>query len=364
MFFNKQLNIEGKGAKIGLIRFSSLGDVILTFPLIAAIHRKLPGSQIYFITKECYAPLFENNSLINDVLVLPEKKDNQGSPLKELKNAIRNEHFDLLIDLHSNIRSRILCFFGSADRILRYKKGSLQRRLLAWTGLLLSQAKRVSERYFEPLKGLDIGYENEPPKLPLSETEMKESHQSLNSFLSKSQGVLIGLGPGARHTTKMWPVDRFSKLVELIKTSLPSLRGILIFGDQSEKLLGETLFDQHPDVVVNLTGKLALRETAAYMSHCDITVTNDTGLMHLSTAVNTPVVAIFGPTTREFGFFPMGQNNMIVEKDLICRPCTIHGSSRCPIATFECMTSIGPDDVLSSMSELLELKQARTKVLY
>jgi heptosyltransferase-2 len=171
----------------------------------------------------------------------------------------------------------------------------------------------------------------------------------------------IGLCPSARHATKIWLQGRFAETaVELARRASCN---IILFGSGDEidrcSAIEELIRKQESSVsVYNMAGKISLLETAAAMDFCRVVISNDSGLMHLAAARKRPVVAIFGSTVRELGFFPFGTRNTVVENmNVECRPCSHIGRAACPKGHFRCMQDIQSTQVIEAASQLLEVEQ-------
>jgi heptosyltransferase-2 len=168
---------------------------------------------------------------------------------------------------------------------------------------------------------------------------------------------VLGICPTSRHITKMWPAERFAGVASAIGAGhgLP----VVIFGAESERdqcaAIGQAICRERPNLpVATLAGSLSLTGTAAAMDSCALILTNDSGLMHLASARKRKVLALFGPTVRQFGFFPFGTDSRVIEEDrLSCRPCNSIGGPVCPEGHFRCMLDIAVDRVAGAAAELL-----------
>jgi ADP-heptose:LPS heptosyltransferase len=315
-------------SKILVIRFSSLGDILLTTPVVRALRKKYPTAQIDFILKRQFADTYLHNPNINRKIVF--EKDFSTGLNRELKAA----SYDLVIDLQNNWRSRSLTK-GISSNLVRFKKPTLKKLLLVWLKLnLLREKKSIVNHYAETAnvvldgKGLEL-------YLPHGMKPRVKGHKRF-----------IGFCPGAKHFTKRWPSEYYIQLGNEL-TSLGYQ--IVLFGGTSEKILcGEIAFQIHDSI--NLQDNDNLLQIASDMKQCDLIITNDSGLMHVASAVNVPVVAIFGSTVKEFGFAPYGVKNSILENIFLsCRPCSHIGRSNCPKKHFRCMKEVTPQGVLQNI---------------
>ena len=128
----------------------------------------------------------------------------------------------------------------------------------------------------------------------------------------------------------------------------------MIFGGKNDSSEVEAVVNSMNKKAINLAGRLSLKQLTAFIKRCQVFVTNDSGPMHIAVAGKVPVIAIFGPTTKELGFYPYGEGNVVIEKDLACRPCGLHGGNKCPLGTFTCMKLITVDEVFNAVKEKLK----------
>jgi heptosyltransferase-2 len=326
--------------KILFIRFSSLGDILLTFPFISAIKKKYPNSKIFFVTKSEYASLFSLNRDIDSLLLFDKENDS----LWKLSETIRNEKFDYIFDLHNNLRSNLVLLFN-ASKNNKLKKYSFRKWLLVKTKInYLKNLPLIRERYSDTSKKFNL----------IDSFELKEFINNYTISIDKvhvnnvkdklpflrNYEKILGLCPSARHKTKILSEN---KLINIGKQLLDNNKvAILIFGDQNESEYCERLRNSlSVSHAYNIAGKTSIIETATILSLCNIVIANDTGLMHLTNLLHIPLIAIFGSTVKEFGFYPTGKNSFVVENvDLKCRPCSHIGLSICPNKHFKCMNDI------------------------
>jgi len=271
-----------------------------------------------------------------------------------MRREVRGRGYDRIIDIHDSLRSRYLS--ANAGPVVRVNKRKLARLLLVKTKLnvygRLGGAPGVAERYLETVEDLDIRDDGKG----LEVFPGPDHAERAAAALAGVSGAVIALAPGARHWNKMWPQERFVEAsVQLVRRLRAS---VLLFGSAAD-LERSGWIEQRiraaaaGAVVVNLSGRLSLLETAAAMDRASVVVTNDSGLMHLAAARKRPVVALFGPTVRELGFFPVGTRAEVLEvEDLRCRPCTHIGLSFCPKDHFRCMLDIPASRVVESATRL------------
>lgn len=326
-----------KNSKILIIRFSSLGDVILTTPVLRALKRSYPNSKIDFVVREEYSDVLRHNTDVSKLFILKRSREN------ELVSELRDSSYDVLIDLQNNIRSRILRNKIRYDRIYRYRKPSLKKLVLVKFKVnLLKEQKSIPQRYAEAVPGLML--DDEGPDLYLP--------GSVKPVIDRNN-ITIGLCPGSKHFTKMWPEEYF---IQLGKMLVENKFRVAIFGGKDDKIVCDNIA-RAIGSAKNFCNDNDLYQTAVDMKMCASVVTNDSGLMHIASAMKVPVIAIFGSTVREFGFSPYNVSNVVLENNLItCRPCTHIGREQCPKDHFKCMMEIKPLDVFKKVQEFIEKK--------
>ncbi len=340
--------------KILLIRFSSMGDIVLASPLIRMLRTTFPTAQIDFMVKREYAELLKCNPHLSSVIDL---RSDDRSELAALRERVREEHYDLILDIHDSIRSKYVRAFSGARTVRVVDKRRLRRFLLVrFKKNLYRRAVPVAERYLETVRRFGVrddgaGLEQHVPP------EILESVAALmGKFRLERYGTVVGIAPMAKHFTKRWPQDRFVEFG--IRHAKEAGAKIFVFGSREEADACGDIAQMinagtASGAAESLAGRLTLIETAAVLDYCSLVVSNDTGLMHLAAARKRKVAAIFGSTVREFGFFPYRTQNVVLERPgLPCRPCSHIGLPECPKGHFRCMKDIGVDEVLSAARSL------------
>ncbi len=326
-----------KTNKILIIRLSSLGDILLTTPFIRAIKTQFPHIRIDMLIREEYADVIKLNPYL-DKKHLYKKDDKSYSILIE---ELRNNNYDLVIDLQNNFRSKKVVT-SLKTKSVKFDKRSFDKFLLVnFKVNKLREAPQISIRYSNTIQNLKL----DDKGLDLF------TDKSANTVLS-GKNNLIGFCPGARHFTKRWPKEYF---VELGNKLTQNGYTIVLFGGKIDKDICAELVDKISGAI-NLSNNDELLQTAADMKLCKAIVCNDSGLMHTASATGTKVIAIFGSTVKEFGFAPYNCSNLILENNsLTCRPCSHIGRSNCPKKHFNCMKSIKPEFVFEKLKSLLTL---------
>ncbi len=308
--------------KILIVRFSSFGDIVLTFPLINLIKKKFPGSQITFLAKSKYRSLLEINQKIDEIITLP-----QDSPLATFRGELKRNSYDIVLDLQNNVKSRIVT--SGLNNLSRFKKHNFEKYLLVRFKInLLKETPPVYKRYIETLGSF----------VTLSKIDKEFSNSALTqiAFDTPVNNYFI-LAPSSRHFTKTYPKEKFVEYVNLNPD-----KNFILVGDNSDTdhFICNYITDQS-DNVFNLCGVLTYPELVYLINESNGVISNDSGMMHFAEAAGKPVTAIFGSTVKEFGFFPQLHNSNVIENsELSCRPCSHIGLNKCPKGHFKCMLDL------------------------
>jgi ADP-heptose:LPS heptosyltransferase len=308
--------------KVLIIRFSSIGDIVLTTPVIRCLKEQL-GAEIHFYTKPTFASIVESNPYISKVHKLPDAK----TPfLKTLKD----ENFDYIIDLHNNFRTHLLKLYLG--------KPSFSYDKLNWAKYLLVNFKinkmpnlHIVDRYINAAKPLGIKNDQKGLDYFIPQKDEVAIH-TLPSIVSSGYTALV---VGASYSTKRLPLH---KLIELVKTIHEP---ILVLGGKEDSEVGNILKDQFPEKIFNGAGKFNLNQSASLVKQAKRVYSHDTGLMHIAAAFKKDILSIWGNTVPEFGMYPYQTSFSIIEnQNLSCRPCSKIGYNKCPKGHFKCMNDL------------------------
>ena len=346
----RDLNVDDPS--ILVVRFSSIGDVLLTTPVLRAIRQRWPGARISFLTRQRFAPLLQQNPHVDELITLEE-----GAGLSELVSlgrSLASRKWHLLADFHSSLRSRVIRRLIPADFTAVYAKSHLKRSLLIYTRLDFygPEPPAVPQRYAACLAPFGVSLDQGPCELHLEEADRSPAQRQIAERWPDSTGILA-VAPGSAWQTKRWPAERFAHSAAEL-AGKHGLKVILLGSEKDLEACGQVEKNLGPENCLNLAGRLSLRGSAAAVEKSGILLTNDTGLMHIATAVGTPVVAVFGCTTRHLGYFPYRAGKAkVIETSLFCRPCTHNGRKRCPLGHFRCMGDIGVERIVEAAEGLL-----------
>ncbi|PID61122.1 MAG: hypothetical protein CR986_03190 [Ignavibacteriae bacterium] len=320
--------------KILIIRLSSLGDILLTTPVIRSLKKILPNASIDFLVRKEFKDVVKHNIYLNNLFILERNYKNS-----KLKNKINNEKYDLIIDLQNNIRTNRL--ISKAHKIVKYKKSHVKKFFLV----------KFKLNNFKEIKSIPELYAQAVPNFKLD-------NEGLELFLPKNitakikyEDNVIGFCPGSKHKTKMWLKEYF---IELGKMLAAKGYKIALFGGKDDKEICKSISDRIVNSI-DLSNDNNLYDLAVNMKNCRTVICNDSGLMHTALSVKTPIIAIFGSTVKEFGFFPYKGKSLILENNsLNCRPCSHIGLSECPKTHFKCMKEIKPNYVFNETLKFID----------
>ncbi len=329
-----------------IIRLSSLGDVVLTTPVLAALKAAWPNAHITFLTKGAFAPVFTRHPFIDEIVGFEERG------LWGWAGEIRRRKFDLVIDLHDTVRSRVWSLLAGAPSRVRYDKRAADRRRLVWTKRVSPRLSgSVVDRYLETLAELGIPSGDRIPKLYLGADErLSEPLEKRLGPMPAGDPRFVAIAPGALHATKQWPAERFAAAADRLAEGRP----VVVLGTRADARAAEEVLKTLTSPAQSFVGQTSLRDMMLILRRCALLLTNDSGAMHVAAALGVPTVALFGPTVKAFGFFPLGAQTAVVEDSgLDCRPCSVHGTKKCPRGHFQCMKNVTVDQVVVAAQALL-----------
>ncbi len=319
--------------KILIIRLSSLGDILLTTPLIRSIKKNITDSEIDFVLRENYEDLIRLNPNVRKIYNYNEA----GYIVQDIVNSIISEKYDLIIDLQNNFRSRWISRVSKVP-VVKFNKHHFDKFLLV----------NFKINNLKDLPPVPVRYANTVKNLVLDDEGLELTTDKIPDKRLQSGSNWIGLCPGAKHFTKRWPVENFISLAKLLNENGFQ---VVLFGGILD--LETCLQIENETGALNLCNENDILQTAADMKLCKAIYTNDSGLMHTATAVKVPVIAIFGSTVKEFGFFPYKAKSIAIENvGLSCRPCTHIGRANCPKKHFKCMIEITPKLAFEKLNKL------------
>lgn len=315
------------GPRVLVVRFSSLGDVILTTPLLRAIRRRHPAADITFVVRARYADVLAGNPAVTSIVAVEPRERVTG-----LARRLASIEYDARLDLQDSVRSRRLRrALGGLWGVAHRRRAA--RLLLIWLGVDTYGAYvPMAERYFTAAGALKVRPDGDPPEVfPSGEDEARAAELV--------PGDCVALAPGASWASKRWPARHWRTLADRLVAR--GLCVVAVGGAEERDLLAGPS-------IVEACG-LPLRTTAAILARARVVVANDSGMLHLATAVRRPVIALLGPTVPAFGYLPYGVPAEVLERPVACRPCSPSGSDHCPLGHHRCMIEIEPEAVAAAV---------------
>jgi ADP-heptose:LPS heptosyltransferase len=335
--------------KFLIIRFSSIGDIVLTTPVVRCLKKQVVTAEVHYLTKTAFRPVLEANPYIDKLHLLED--DWEG-----LMARLRAEDFDYIIDLHHNVRTlKVKKALGK--QAFSFNKLNVKKWLYTAIKINRMPDVHIVDRCMETVKAFGVRNDGAgldyfiPKKDELKPQDIPMSHQA----------GYIGLVIGAALATKKLPFHKLQKLCEIIE------HPVILLGGPEDAAEGERLAAIDPVRIYNACGKFNINESAGLVKQAKLIVTHDTGLMHIAAAMARPIISVWGNTVPEFGMYPYyGSNYLhnynpfgkvgfsrpydVVEiRPLYCRPCSKIGYKKCPLRHFKCMELIDPERLVETI---------------
>jgi len=320
-----------------IIRFSSIGDIVLTTPVVRCLKNQVEGAEIHYLTKPAFRKMLENNPSIDKVHVLKQ-------PLADTIHTLKYEHFDYIIDLHTNLRSYRV---KNKLKVISFSFNKLNKE--KWLMVNFKKNKlpdlHIVDRYLETLSVFDVQNDNQgldyfiPP----------EDEVDLTSISKDLETGYVGVVVGAYHNTKKLPLAKIISIGQKID------KPIVLLGGPADREDAEKIKQAIGHTVYNTCGKFNINQSASLVKQANVILTPDTGLMHIASAFKKKIVSVWGNTIPEFGMYPYlphPQSEIMEIKGLKCRPCTKIGFSRCPKKHFRCMLDLDNELIVRKIKEL------------
>ncbi len=323
---------------------SSIGDVVLTEPVVAAVREARPGAVIGFAVKERYRDLVAGDAAIDAVHTL---RDGSLRSLLALASEVSAAGYDNVVDLHANARSAFISRRSGASCVSRYeKRGRGDGFAVRVLRRPYRAEKKIVDRYLDALAPFGVPHEYRTPRFHLAPGAAREAGSFLSGLGLRAKAYAV-VAPGSVWATKRWPEERFTRLASRIVSELAL--PIVVVGGPSETGLCERVALGSGGS--SAAGSVGIGAAAAVIAGAALYVGNDSGPTHISMALDVPTVAIFGPTDPlQFDF----TRHALVYAGPPCSACSFFGDRRCRLSHWDCMLSIDVEEVLSSASALLE----------
>ena len=313
-----------KKTKFLILRFSSIGDIVLTTPVVRCLKLQYPDAEVHFATKKQFKVLVENNPYIDKYFLLEKS-------LSDFIKTLQSEDYDYIIDLHNNLRTSIIKFrlyptlpSPKIGRVINFDKLNFKKWLLVNLKISRMPDIHIVDRYLKTIESLGI----------------KNDNQGLDYFIPTQDFVKInesfaGYAIGGQHFTKKLPTH---KIIEICQQSKIK---IMLLGGKEDLETGEIIQKAVGNKVINACGKYNLNQSASLLQQAEYVISHDTGLMHIAAALKKRIISIWGNTVPEFGMYPYQTEFKVIEnKNLSCRPCSKIGYAKCPKGHFKCMEAL------------------------
>lgn len=312
--------------KILIVRFSSIGDIVLTTPIVRCLKQQLKGVELHYLTKQKFASVIEHNPYIDKLITI---KDSTSEVIQQLKQ----ENYDYVLDLHHNIRTLKLKW-ALGKKSYSFNKLNWEKFLIVNFKINKLPQKHIVDRYFETTKAFNITNDNKGLDYFIGEKDRVNIGEVLPSnFLNGYNALVVG----GSYYTKQIPLN---KLIEICETSSKPL---VLMGGKEDSPIAEKVQQVLKDKVFNSCGKFSINQSASVIQQAEKVITSDTGLMHIAAAYKKEVISVWGNTVPEFGmgpYFPSENSQILEVKNLSCRPCSKLGYKKCPKGHFKCMNEI------------------------
>ena len=331
--------------KILIIQTAFLGDVVLTIPLIQAAKKYLKA-QISVVCIPSTKNILEGHPSIDEIIVFDKKNSEKGffSLIKFIKK-LKEKKFDVAIIPHPSFKSGLISYLAAIPERIGFSNSA--GRFFFTNKVFFDKNKHQLERYLDLLKHFGIEVKEEKTEIYIDE----EGKKFADDVLPKNK-IIFGINPGSIWATKRWPAEKYAQLADKIITEFGA--EILIFGGPDDIDIAKNVEKNMEQKAINFAGKTTLKQLSVLTQMCKVFVTNDSGPMHIAAALNVPAVAIFGPTIKQFGFFPYSKKAIVIEKNVPCRPCSPHGPNKCPEKHFNCMNKITVSEVFDAVKKQYE----------
>jgi ADP-heptose:LPS heptosyltransferase len=311
--------------KFLIIRFSSIGDIVLTTPVIRCLKQQVENAEVHYLTKSSFKEIIQSNPYVDKLHVLHDDFDS-------LVDSLKKEQFDHIIDLHHNLRT--LKVKKALDKVNAYSfnKLNIQKWLLTAFKINVMPRVHIVDRYLDTVKPLGVYNDGKGLDYFIPEHDVVR-----DSDIPAAQSLgFIGIVIGAAHNTKKLPLHKLKELCEKIN------HPIILLGGPEDRQMGNEIASIDPVKIYNSCGKFSLNESADLVRRAKSIVTHDTGLMHIAAAFKKTIVSIWGNTVPSFGMIPFFgksqvQHELFEVNGLWCRPCSKIGYSKCPLGHFNCM---------------------------
>jgi heptosyltransferase-2 len=325
--------------KFLILRFSSIGDIVLTTPVIRCLKKQVPDCEIHFVTKKSFEDVIRNNPYIDRRFYFTKNAT-------EILDLLKEEKYDAVIDLHHNFRTMKVKRAINAPAF-SFNKLNVRKWLAVNFKMNVLPDIHIVDRYLETVSHFGVKNDNQGLDYFITDEDEKVIRQLPASF---QQGYIAWV-IGAKHTTKQLPLEKMRSLAR--KLRMP----VVLLGGKEDLSRGEEIEKSFSSDILNACGIFSLNQSAAIVKHAHHVITHDTGLMHIAAAFRKKIISVWGNTIPEFGMYPYmpsspsGNNLMLEVKGLSCRPCSKIGFEKCPRGHFKCMNDQDEEQIVNGFIE-------------
>ncbi len=328
--------------KFLIIRFSSIGDIVLTTPVVRCLRKQYPDAEIHFLTKQSFRNIVASNPYINKVHTL-------GDSVELMLHELKTEEYDYIIDLHHNLRTLRIKRFLKGVKSFSFNKLNIEKYIFTNLKINILPKKHIVDRNLEAIASLGVVNDGQGLDYFIPEKDRVTNNDIPTSHLLGYVAIVIG----AALATKKLPLHKLKELCAAIQFP------IILLGGKEDVEEGKAIAAVDDIKIYNACGKFNLNESADIVRGAKLVVTHDTGLMHIAAALQKPIISVWGNTVPAFGMYPYygklsAQHFYVVEiNKLWCRPCSKIGHDKCPRGHFKCMEQIAVNEIVNMVNHRL-----------
>jgi ADP-heptose:LPS heptosyltransferase len=323
--------------KFLIIRFSSIGDIVLTSPVVRCLKNQFPEAEIHYLTKKRNADLLMANPYIDKIHLF-------GVSLSETIRELDDENFDFIIDLHNNLRS-LQVKIRLKSKSYSFNKLNIRKMLFTRFKINTMPSEHIVDRNLDTLRPFNIVNDGKG----LDHFIPEEDEYSISELPENFRNGYVALVLAGTYATKRMPAGKYRRLIT--ETKLP----FILLGGKGERSMADMILGWNTGNVLDYTGKLRINQSASLVKNAKLVISNDTGLMHIASAYHKKILSVWGNTSPELGMFPYlpGEGSEILEvKGLSCRPCSKLGYRSCPKKHFRCMNDLPESRIIEWVNAL------------
>lgn len=339
-----------KHNRILIIQTAFIGDVILCTPLIKVLRETFPDAFISFLLIPETQNVLENDPHLNQVVVYDKRKKRGLGSFLRIVTRVKQGKFDLAVIPHRSLRSSLLAYLSGIPERIGFDRAA--GSFLFTEKVVYKANVHEVDRNVSLLSDFTSHLTDRSPELFPSPEDFSYARKLLSDSGITEGESIVGVAPGSVWATKRWLPERFAEVLDLLLKKAGAK--VVLLGSGEDRALCERIADSMTARPAIAAGKTSLLQSAAIVSLCKVILSNDSATVHMASAMKIPVVAVFGSTIPEFGFAPYGVAQVIIQKQLDCRPCGIHGKRRCPEKHFRCMRDISTEEVFEAVLSLLK----------